>query len=234
VTQGGRGQGADDEAGDGLAEVLLALRLLGFASTEVIVAHPCGPESVASAEDALRRAAVRGWATQRTGRPTGWSLSTAGRVAGHRLLATEVSERGLREEFDAWYQAFLPLNARLLAVCTRWQLRTGADGREVVNDHVDVAHDERVIAELEALHADGAALLEGLAAALERFSTYGPRLERAVERVRRGDRDWFTRPMVDSYHTVWFELHEHLLATLGVTRHQERTGNSFVAPDPAE
>ena len=33
--------------------------------------------------------------------------------------------------------------------------------------------------------------------------------------MRAGDPDWFTRPTVDSYHTVWFELHENLLATLG-------------------
>jgi hypothetical protein len=28
--------------------------------------------------------------------------------------------------------------------------------------------------------------------------------------------------MIDSYHTVWFELHEDLLATLGRQRSQER------------
>jgi hypothetical protein len=37
-----------------------------------------------------------------------------------------------------------------------------------------------------------------------------------------GDRDWFTKPTIDSYHTVWFELHEDLLATLGIDRISER------------
>ena len=27
--------------------------------------------------------------------------------------------------------------------------------------------------------------------------------------------------MIDSYHTVWFELHEDLLATLGIERSSE-------------
>ncbi len=27
--------------------------------------------------------------------------------------------------------------------------------------------------------------------------------------------------MIDSYHTVWFELHENLLATLGIERARE-------------
>jgi hypothetical protein len=31
-------------------------------------------------------------------------------------------------------------------------------------------------------------------------------------------------PLIDSFHTVWFELHEHLLATLGIERGR---------PDPA-
>jgi hypothetical protein len=43
--------------------------------------------------------------------------------------------------------------------------------------------------------------------------------------VRAGEGDWFTSPLVDSYHTVWFELHEDLLATLGLERAEEaRTG----------
>jgi hypothetical protein len=29
---------------------------------------------------------------------------------------------------------------------------------------------------------------------------------------------WLTRPMVDSHHTVWFELHEELIGLAGRTR----------------
>ncbi len=36
-----------------------------------------------------------------------------------------------------------------------------------------------------------------------------------------GERDWFTKPTIDSYHSVWFELHEDLLATLGLERAKE-------------
>ena len=44
----------------------------------------------------------------------------------------------------------------------------------------------------------------------------------ALDRIRGGDLDWFTKPMIDSYHTVWFELHENLLATLGIQRAKEK------------
>jgi hypothetical protein len=60
-----------------------------------------------------------------------------------------------------------------------------------------------------------------LAAVLERFDGYGERFATALDRVRGGDLDWFTKPMIDSYHTVWFELHENLLATLGIQRAKE-------------
>jgi hypothetical protein len=33
-----------------------------------------------------------------------------------------------------------------------------------------------------------------------------------------GDRAAFTAPLVESYHTVWFELHQDLLLTLGRQR----------------
>ena len=39
-----------------------------------------------------------------------------------------------------------------------------------------------------------------------------------------GEVDWFTRPTIPSYHSVWFELHENLLATLGIDRAQEASG----------
>ena len=50
---------------------------------------------------------------------------------------------------------------------------------------------------------------------------YGPRLRRAVERVEAGDGEWFTKPSLPSYHSVWFELHEDLLSTLGLDRSAE-------------
>jgi hypothetical protein len=60
-----------------------------------------------------------------------------------------------------------------------------------------------------------------LGGALDRYRPYGPRLGHAVERVRAGDGAWFTAPAIPSYHTVWFELHEDLLATLGLDRAAE-------------
>jgi hypothetical protein len=93
----------------------------------------------------------------------------------------------------------------------------------VITDHSDPQHDAGVIASLEALPAKVTPICADLGAALDRFAAYGPRLTNALERVRAGDVDWFTKPMLPSYHTVWFELHEDLLATLGIERSSEGT-----------
>ena len=54
--------------------------------------------------------------------------------------------------------------------------------------------------------------------ALDRFGGYDVRFSKVVDRVRGGDPSWVDRTGVDSCHTVWFELHEDLVATLGITR----------------
>jgi hypothetical protein len=68
---------------------------------------------------------------------------------------------------------------------------------------------------------DGA--LQELGRVLARFGVYDQRFDHAAVRVASGDHDWFTKPSIDSYHTVWFELHENLLATLGIDRSSEQS-----------
>jgi hypothetical protein len=92
-----------------------------------------------------------------------------------------------------------------------------------VNDHTDATHDAAAVAELAALDDAVQPIVADLADALGRFGGYGPRLAAALGKVQGGDGDWFTKPTIDSYHTVWFELHENLLATLGIERGAEPT-----------
>ncbi len=108
----------------------------------------------------------------------------------------------------------------MLDACSRWQVRTIA-GHDVVNDHRDATYDVRVVADLARLQGQAEPLLDDLAGALDRYRPYGPRLRHAVDRVEAGDGRWFTKPVMPSYHTVWFELHEDLLSTLGLDRSAE-------------
>lgn len=201
--------------------VLLALRLTGFADSDRLADRSGVDLDVVVA--VLERAASAGWVQRREGRTRGWTLSAEGRRRGEDLLAAEHRAAGVSARLAEHYEAFLPLNARLHAVCTRWQVRAGSgDAAPVPNSHDDPDYDAAVVGELVELHESARPLLGELGRTLERFAGYGDRLALACERVLAGDPDWFTRPMIDSYHTVWFELHEDLLASLGRDRRGER------------
>ena len=56
---------------------------------------------------------------------------------------------------------------------------------------------------------------------LARFQVYRVRLSDALGRALTGERD-YVADNLDSYHTVWFQFHEDLLVTLGISRDEER------------
>lgn len=221
------GSGPMPTASDPDLLVLLGLRLRSFAVASV-VADAAGlptPET----ESRLAQLAVADLARFRDGRMTGWMLTPAGREAGEAALAAELDGSGSRSPVTAAYQRFLAINAGLLETCTDWQLRS-VDGDQRVNDHADPPHDAAVIARLTRLDGAVQPIVADLAEVLSRFGGYGSRLAGALAKVQGGDVDWFTKPTIDSYHTVWFELHENLLATLGIERSAEFASEIEEAP----
>ena len=207
--------------------VLLGLRLRAVATAEAVAETVgLGVEQVTPRLEELGRA---GLAEHRGGRLAGWMLSPQGRAEGERLLAAELDDASARPVVSGGYQRFLAVNQAMLDICTDWQLRT-VDGSAVVNDHVDAGHDAAVLAHLVTLDDAVQPVIAELADALGRFGGYGPRLAGALAKVQGGDVDWFTKPTIDSYHTVWFELHENLLATLGIERASEPPTSREEAP----
>ncbi|HTO01874.1 MAG TPA: hypothetical protein VL068_14490 [Microthrixaceae bacterium] len=164
----------------------------------------------------------RGFVVHRSGRLSGWTLTASGRKEGERLLAEELDRSGHTQVIEAIYEEFLVLNPALLSICTDWQTLK-VDGIEVVNDHRDPERDRAVLDRLDDLHQNSLLITQRLGDALDRFSKYGPRLSLAHERILTGETEWLTRSTIDSYHNVWFELHEDLLATLGRRRVDERS-----------
>jgi hypothetical protein len=127
---------------------------------------------------------------------------------------------GCRDVVEAAYNRFLDLNTPFLECCTRWQLRE-VDGTLDTNDHDDHRYDAAVLAELDVLDDAVQDVCTRLASVLDRFGYYNGRFAVARVRLHDGEHDWFTKPYVDSYHAVWFELHENLLATLNIERRRE-------------
>ncbi|MHB8468074.1 MAG: MarR family transcriptional regulator [Acidimicrobiales bacterium] len=191
-----------------------SLRLKGFVAATVIAEmHGLGVDEVQAHLEVLR---ADGHAKLRDGRISGWSLTPSGRMAHAAACAADLSSR--QPLVEAAYRRFLTLNEPFLALCGDWQLRGGPDQ---LNDHTDAAYDASVIARLIEVDASVQPVLVDLSAEMARFGGYAPRLAGACKRIESGERDWFTGAMIDSYHTVWFELHEDLLSTLGIERSKE-------------
>jgi pyruvate,orthophosphate dikinase len=156
------------------------------------------------------------------------ALST---TAGAYRLTEQGTERVAairRREAETWsheaagaaLDAFLDIDHRVKDVVTAWQLRE-VDGHQVPNDHADATYDAEVIDRLAAIHEDALAWLGPAEAALERLGTYRSRLTNAIEQIKAGDGKYVASPRVDSYHGIWFELHEDLIQLAGRTRAEE-------------
>lgn len=142
-------------------------------------------------------------------------LTDDGRARLSALLARE--RDGVdRDAIAAAYTAFRNLNADFKSVVSDWQLKDGQP-----NLHDDTGHDDAVLSRLREVHAAVSPLIDAVAAHVPRISWYGEKLRGALERIDAGQHAWVARPIVDSYHTVWFELHEELIGLSGLTRSEE-------------
>lgn len=149
------------------------------------------------------------------------------------FMATPVGRSWLEEQYPvayadfranpdatAAYERFERINRDLLRLFTEWQMMP-AGSEQVPNDHSDPDYDHKIIDRLGALHERAHRPLEQFADLDERLRQYLRRLEGAHDKVLAGDHDFVSGARVDSYHTVWFELHEDLLRMLGREREEQ-------------
>lgn len=142
---------------------------------------------------------------------------------GQMMLAGEYSRfnDALRAnaEFVGAYQRFEVINKDLKQLITDWQTMD-VGGTRVANDHSNQDYDERVIGRLGDLHERFEPILNKLCAGEPRLKVYSDKLGAALEKAEDGDVAWVSDARQDSYHTVWFELHEDLLRILGHVREE--------------
>jgi pyruvate,orthophosphate dikinase len=201
----------------GISELSL-LRLLGLkgrASEDILADSLSLPSSVVAASYAPL--CDTGLCTK-TG--TGLRLTQAGRDRMTVLLGEE------RAHADpvavvAVYEEFCVFDAELKKIVTAWQLRSDS----VVNDHRDADYDRGVLQRLMNLHGGIGPLMQRLAPLSPRLAAYGARLAQAAGRIAAGDHGYVAKATADSYHTVWFELHEDLMSLAGLAR-QPATSNT--------
>lgn len=185
---------------DGEFEVLHATRVRGFATAEQIAAST--GLALPLVEQRLAEAAETGFVKQLTGRVSGARLTPVGRARLLLLTDKGIDERQHRDLVAA-YDAFLVPNREFKALTSQWQTDRDLDA---------------TIAGLDRIHAEVGRVLGDSASAVARFGIYRGRFDQALERFRGGDESALAQPMSESYHDVWMELHEDLLATLGLQR----------------
>lgn len=183
---------------------LHAVRLLGFAPTVAVTGRFGLDETATGARlEEMRAADLVSW-SEFAGLG-GWSLTVAGRAENERLLTAELDAADARGAAEAAHTAFGPLNAEVTGVLTAVQL---APAPEL---------DETTHTRLTEVAASWNTQERMLVSHLARFEGYHRRFRTALFRAD-GDPAWLAGTSVDSCHRVWFELHEDLVATLGLTR----------------
>lgn len=121
--------------------------------------------------------------------------------------------------FMAAYEEFEKINTDLKQVITDWQtIKLG--GQAVANDHSDTAYDAKVIDRLGDVHERVESVLDRLSGKEPRLKIYNTKLLAALEKAEDGEIKWVSDATIDSYHTVWFELHEDLLRIVGRNREE--------------
>jgi hypothetical protein len=189
--------------------VMQTVRLKGTVTAEAVTAAT----GVGEAAGALQSLVSSGDLQEREGR---YRLTRQGRDRLDDRLAQE--RTGLdTDALGETYAQFTPLNRELKALTGRWQMRA-----DEPNDHTDAGYDAAIIAELVRLDERFMPLLDRiLQLSPPRMAGYRARFAAALQRVGEGDHRWLLGAMIDSYHTVWFELHQELFGVLGRSRVDE-------------
>ena len=194
--------------------VIRALFIKGFATPPLLAL------AVVATEDELRPVVATMKAAGLIAETAGMCrLSDAGKARGAELMAADRARWGEAAATSA-LDVFIALDHRVKEIVTAWQMRE-VQGEQVLNDHTDAAYDAAVLADFAGLHSDAHAWITPLAQGLPRLSDYSARLAEAAARVAAGEHAYIASPRLDSYHSIWFELHEDLIHLAGRTREDE-------------
>jgi hypothetical protein len=207
--QGAR-KAATADPGD---DLIRALAIKGSAPLESLA--PAVLKSPKDTQPMLDRLVKQGVVERAQG---AFRLTRDGKTKGRALLKADRGRWGAASAMAA-LEAFYPFDQRVKETVTAWQLRE-IGGEQVLNDHSDPIYDRRVLGRLTELHGDISDWLSSLKGAPATIDQYRTRLARALQAAR-ADQHFIASPAVDSYHGVWFELHEALILLAGRSRAEE-------------
>lgn len=169
----------------------------------------------AEVDAALERAAEEKTAMGSKGR---FMITPAGRdlleEAYPRWFAAERASAEVAAAMDDFEAG---VNRQVLKLTTDWQT-VEIDGERQPNDHGDAAYDEKVIDRLGKVLDRTESVLAPLIAMRPEIKRFLDRAGTALTRASSGETDYVSGVRVDSFHTVWFQMHEHILRITGRER----------------
>ncbi|WP_433634971.1 pyruvate, phosphate dikinase [Nocardia sp. CA-120079] len=205
---------ASETQGDTSIDELTVLRLLTLKGrTEVDVLAESLAVNRRLVEESVSQLITAGWVK---------SLGSALRptAEGRRYLAELITAEAARVDraaAGAVYDRFSVLNGEFKKIITDWQMRD----LTTPNDHSDPEYDRNVLASLSALFDQARPLIAELPSLTPRLAHYVHRFTRAHARIANGDHGSVAAIGKDSFHTIWFELHEDLIGIIGANRADE-------------
>ncbi len=183
-----------------------------------------GPADVASVvgltadrvAELLQQATASGRSVEAQG---AYLLSPAGRMILDGQYSRIYADARADQSFVQTYARFERVNNELKHLITDWQMLE-VGGQRVRNDHANQEYDAKVLDRLGDLHERFEPILQALRKRVPRLEIYQRKLEHALAQVEAGAVQWMSDAKLESYHTVWFELHEDLLRILGREREE--------------
>ncbi len=195
-------------------EIAMALRLKGMAAVDAIA--DVSGASAAEVTSAVQEMVDAGYAVDS---PRGFRLTPEGKAWTDELLGAE-RQNVDTDAMNGIYERFCDHNDVFKQLITDWQIKD-VGGEQVPNDHTDEAYDQAIFDRLADLDAAVAPVFADAAAQAPRLSRYLDRFAAALAAVQAGDTSMVAHPLKDSYHTVWFEMHEELILVSGRNRADE-------------
>ncbi len=130
---------------------------------------------------------------------------------GHARVDDALLVERARIDADALgsiYERFIAANGPFKELSSRWHAANEDERSALAGGMADLLEQVEPV-------------LQRTAQIVPRFGAYPDRLTTAAARVEEGQHEWMTSPQLDSVHTVWMEIHEDYLATLGRSRESE-------------
>jgi len=140
-------------------------------------------------------------------------LSEDGKTTLRHTLQEAFKDVSSIIEQEVW-PAFSELDLEMKKTCTAWQVKP--DGNP--NPHDDPEYDFHVLERLQDIHQQLLRLIGSKDIVQQKCSTLLVDMSMAMERIDKGEFDFVVGLSVNSYHSLWRDLHEQLLNAIGLER----------------